>query len=689
MSNPLQAAAYYVNPLWRGAIDEVLASGGVARGSVLAGELELMRSIPSAYWIDRKAKIRMQPGRPPTESLEGILRDAAQQTPPPLVTLILYDLPNRDCAAKASQGEICCTYRVDGTCDMAAPSDCAAGLREYEDEYVRPFAQVLAQHASRVPVVVVLEPDSLPNLVTNANRPSCGAATHAAYTRGIARAVELLHASAPTATLYLDAGHGGWLGWEEHAASFGKLVCGLGVTAYLRGFSTNVANYNALGAAPCPARATDGFGAKGVARFCQYEEPLHACCADDACGLIASYSGGPTELTYAQTLTAAARGACAGFEPRVVIDTGRNGRGHASNPCSEWCNVRGAGVGHAPTLETPLPAVVDGYLWLKTPGESDGCTATLPDGAACPRYDSECGGLGSIGSRLGEPRAPEAGGLFEFQLHQLAENGDLSYGQPGSLLAHGVVTSAAPPLPPTQTQTQTQTRLGAAPSRLRPPPPPHAASNWAFASFKPFGWGSSSSNSPPPPPLPPPPPPAHASGSAGVAMSRAELARQRRSGGSGGGGGGGGGAPLLDGSLLLLCLAMRRAWGRTRGPCPCPCPSVLPASSRGEPDRIARAPIVPTPPPYTALRPRRCATRCVVPAASLHVAGCTRPALLFARAGARSQRRCCAGGCCAALAAPHGSARSPRRARGAAASRTRRSASRCRCTRRAGAAPLR
>ena len=34
-----------------------------------------------------------------------------------LVVLIVYDLPNRDCHAKASNGEICCTYNSDGTCN--------------------------------------------------------------------------------------------------------------------------------------------------------------------------------------------------------------------------------------------------------------------------------------------------------------------------------------------------------------------------------------------------------------------------------------------------------------------------------------------------------------------------------------------------------------------------------------------
>ena len=35
-----------------------------------------------------------------TSSVEGILADAASQSEPPLVTLIVYDLPNRDCHAK-------------------------------------------------------------------------------------------------------------------------------------------------------------------------------------------------------------------------------------------------------------------------------------------------------------------------------------------------------------------------------------------------------------------------------------------------------------------------------------------------------------------------------------------------------------------------------------------------------------
>jgi hypothetical protein len=50
-----------------------------------------------------------------------------------------------------------------------------------------------------------------------------------------------------------------------------------------------------------------------------------------------------------------------------VIDTSRNGNG--SN--GEWCNPSNRALGEKPTLTTGIP-LVDGYLWIKNPGESDG-----------------------------------------------------------------------------------------------------------------------------------------------------------------------------------------------------------------------------------------------------------------------------------------------------------------------------
>ena len=56
-----------------------------------------------------------------------------------------------------------------------------------------------------------------------------------------------------------------------------------------------------------------------------------------------------------------------------VIDTGRNGNGpYTEGDTSErWCNPPGRALGETPTTKTADP-LVDAYLWIKRPGESDG-----------------------------------------------------------------------------------------------------------------------------------------------------------------------------------------------------------------------------------------------------------------------------------------------------------------------------
>jgi len=67
---------------------------------------------------------------------------------------------------------------------------------------------------------------------------------------------------------------------------------------------------------------------------------------------------------------------------------------------------------------------LDAYFWLKTPGESDGCTKELPDGTSCARYDAVCGSEDSLGNEDDEPQAPEAGEWYDYQVKMLAEYAD-------------------------------------------------------------------------------------------------------------------------------------------------------------------------------------------------------------------------------------------------------------------------
>lgn len=70
-----------------------------------------------------------------------------------------------------------------------------------------------------------------------------------------------------------------------------------------------------------------------------------------------------------------------------VIDTSRNGRGPlAGDRGTAWCNPPGRALGTPPTLRTGDP-LVDAYLWIKRPGESDGsCRGGPAAGTWWPEY---------------------------------------------------------------------------------------------------------------------------------------------------------------------------------------------------------------------------------------------------------------------------------------------------------------
>ena len=502
--NPFAQRSFYVNPTYRQHIRSTMEQTTDAH---TRAALESLIEVPSAYWLDTKERISAsaEDSDGGTDTLEGILANAALEPTPPLCVFIVYNLPNRDCKALASNGRICCTYREDGTCDYAAVSECKEGLAEYARDYIDPMRDVL-QRYTQVPVALIIEPDSLPNLVTNQADPRCGnGATNAAYRQGVKYAVDTLH-SLPSVSLYLDAAHGGWLGWPEQASKYAQLVAELGVHSLLRGFSVNVANYQPLGS-PCPASSFP------LSQYCRRGQAEPPACCRDMCHLIEQSSEANNELNYVQMLANQLHNFGV-WSPHFVIDTGRNGVDDMRSDCSNWCNIRGAGLGLWPTADTALPDLVDAYYWLKTPGESDGCTSQLPDGRACPRYDGMCGSLDSLGSRSGEPFAPEAGQWWMEQAMQLASHEHI--------------------------KSQTREVLGL----VRPPRPP--PSQWARQSTPAAILGA-----PPPPPPPLPLPSMPATGGAGAAATALLVL-----------------LPLLLTAIFLPALWLvctRRSWRRLRG----------------------------------------------------------------------------------------------------------------------------
>jgi endoglucanase len=82
-------------------------------------------------------------------------------------------------------------------------------------------------------------------------------------------------------------------------------------------------------------------------------------------------------ITYGQQVSALVG------NKHFVIDTGRNGNGSSNG---QWCNPSGMTLGNAPTNNTGN-ALVDYYLWVKVPGESDGnCNGGPAAGVWWPAY---------------------------------------------------------------------------------------------------------------------------------------------------------------------------------------------------------------------------------------------------------------------------------------------------------------
>ncbi|KAI0096078.1 1, 4-beta cellobiohydrolase [Nemania sp. FL0031] len=255
-----------------------------------------------------------------------------------ILGLVVYDLPGRDCAAKASNGEL-------------AYSE----ISKYKTEYIDPIVAKLKANPNSA-FALIIEPDSLPNLVTNADLQTCKD-SKSAYEEGVAYALKSLNL--PNVVMYVDAGHGGWLGWDANlkpgAEELAKVYKNAGSPKQVRGFATNIAGWNAWDLSPGEFSS-----------------------ASDA-----KYNSCQNERTYVEKFGAALK--TAGFPNHAIVDTGRNAVTGLREEWGNWCNVDGAGFGVRPTGSTGFE-LADAFVWGKPGGESDGTSDT-----GATRYDSFCG----------------------------------------------------------------------------------------------------------------------------------------------------------------------------------------------------------------------------------------------------------------------------------------------------------
>ncbi|MGW1132684.1 glycoside hydrolase family 6 protein [Streptomyces griseoluteus] len=117
----------------------------------------------------------------------------------------------------------------------------------------------------------------------------------------------------------------------------------------------------------------------------QIHAPLKRAGVESADGFavnVSNFYSTADSVAYGKRLSAKVGG------KHFVVDTSRNGNGPYTRgaPGERWCNPPGRALGDPPTTRTADP-LVDAYLWVKRPGESDGeCRGGPKAGAWWPEY---------------------------------------------------------------------------------------------------------------------------------------------------------------------------------------------------------------------------------------------------------------------------------------------------------------
>jgi cellulose 1,4-beta-cellobiosidase len=358
--NPFSGVEFYLNPYY---VEEVENAITQMTNSSLKAKAEKMKTYSNAIWLDNIKN--MQSWLEP--NLQGALSQHQSTGKDILTVFVVYDLPGRDCHALASNGEL-----------LANDSD----MERYKSEYIDVIEEKLKAYTAQ-PVVLIIEPDSLANMVTNIETTPACAASQDYYYNGHAYLLKKFGVLDHVA-MYLDIGHAFWLGWDDNREKATKVyskVIDSGSPGKVRGFVDNVANYT------------------------PWEDPTLSRGPDT------EWNPCPDEKRYLEAMykdfTAA------GIKSvYFVSDSSRNGHKTDRKHPGEWCNQTGVGIGARPQAN-PISGMsyLDAFYWIKPLGESDGTSDT-----SAARYDGYCGHDTAM-----KP-APEAGQWFQKHFEQGLEN---------------------------------------------------------------------------------------------------------------------------------------------------------------------------------------------------------------------------------------------------------------------------
>jgi cellulose 1,4-beta-cellobiosidase len=423
VTNPFTGASWYVNPDYTAEADSSAASAS----GTLASQMEYVGTQPTFIWLDHIGAI--YGGSDNATGITGGERLSLQtqlnnaladaKSGPVLFPIVIYDLPDRDCAALASNGEL---------------SIANNGLEYYEDSYIDPIAQILSGYENtNLRIVAVIEPDSLPNLVTNESVTNCADANSSGvYVDGIEYALNKLHAI-PNVYNYMDIAHSAWLGWPSNMTP--------AVSLYHQVASATTDGVDSV----------DGFISDTANTIPVHEPYMTATEQVDGAAVdsVLYYSYDPyiDEYTYDEAMYSNL--VAAGFPSTVgmLIDTSRDGWGDpatrptgACTTCTtttqfvnsskidarpfrgDWCNPEDAGIGALPQAnpDSSFPNLY-AYVWVKPPGESDG-TYPAYSGTGDPHCDpngTQTDGSGNTYPTDAIPDSPPAGTWFPVEFNQL------------------------------------------------------------------------------------------------------------------------------------------------------------------------------------------------------------------------------------------------------------------------------
>lgn len=421
VQNPFVGAQGFINPDWAAEVKAGAASVGGTLGTAEAK----VAQYSTAIWLDSMAAISGGAGysRSLAGYLDAAVTQAASSSQPVVITIVIYDLPDRDCAALASNGEL----KVANN-----------GLATYETQYIDPIAATINQAKySNLRIAAIIEPDSLPNLVTNLSMSTCAEANSSgAYVQGVQYALNKLHAISNVYN-YVDIAHDGWLGWTSNFQPAVTLIANTikGTTAggnSVDGFISNTANYTPTTEPLMTANQNVSGNPVRSANFYQWNTYID-------------------EATYDADMRSAFIAAGLPNTIGMLIDTSRNGWGGPSRPTAaststdlntfvnatkidqrigrgNWCNQPG-GIGARPQAN-PM-ANIAAFVWVKPPGESDGSSSLVPTGPSNPGgkgFDRMCDptyGGNSLNNNVSSgamANAPVSGAWFQAGFDTLVKN---------------------------------------------------------------------------------------------------------------------------------------------------------------------------------------------------------------------------------------------------------------------------